>query len=117
MRRRPVRSYREDGRDVYVEDALFELEHDGAEQPLKEALDLAYLAGQRDAMEAAQAQLGHLTQAMASYFVRPTKGKQVTSTKYRLGHFCGTRPLLRKSRQPEKLPKHQQVIDFFGAGA
>lgn len=38
---------KETGRDVYVEDNVFQLVHDAAEQPLKDAIDLAYLIGQR----------------------------------------------------------------------
>lgn len=44
-----IKGFRETGRDVYVEDDIYQLVHDAAEQPLKDALDLAYLIGQRPA--------------------------------------------------------------------
>lgn len=44
-----IKGHKEDGRDVYVEDDIYQLVHDVAEEPLKDALDLAYLIGQRPA--------------------------------------------------------------------
>lgn len=44
-----IKGFRESGRDVYVEDDVYKLVHDAAEDPLKDALDLAYLIGQRPA--------------------------------------------------------------------
>lgn len=42
-----VKGYREDGRDVYVEDAMYKKVHDKACAGLRDAMDLAYLTGQR----------------------------------------------------------------------
>jgi len=42
-----VRGYGETGRDVYVEDDLYRTVWEAADQPLRDALDLAYLTGQR----------------------------------------------------------------------
>lgn len=42
-----VRGYGEAGRDVYVEDDVYRAVWDAADQPLRDALDLAYLTGQR----------------------------------------------------------------------
>ena len=42
-----VRRNREDGRDVYVEDATYRAVYAVADQPLRDALDMAYLTGQR----------------------------------------------------------------------
>jgi integrase len=44
-----IRGFKEEGRSVYVEDDVYRLVHDAAELPLKDALDLAYLIGQRPA--------------------------------------------------------------------
>jgi integrase len=44
-----IKGHKEIGRDVYVEDDIYQLVHDHAEEPLKDALDLAYLIGQRPA--------------------------------------------------------------------
>ena len=44
-----IKGHKEDGRDVYIEDDVYQAVHDAAEQPLKDALDLAYLIGQRPA--------------------------------------------------------------------
>lgn len=44
-----IRGYKEAGRDVYVDDDVFKLVHDAAEPALRDALDLAYLTGQRPA--------------------------------------------------------------------
>lgn len=44
-----IKGHKEDGRDVYVEDDVYQLVHNAAESPLKDALDLAYLVGQRPA--------------------------------------------------------------------
>jgi integrase len=44
-----VKGYREDGRDVYIDDAVFQAVWAVADQPLQDALDLAYLTGQRPA--------------------------------------------------------------------
>lgn len=44
-----IKGYTEKGRDNYVDDVLYKLVWDFAEQPLKDALDLAYLTGQRPA--------------------------------------------------------------------
>lgn len=44
-----VKGYRENGRDVYVEDTAFKAVWDCADEPLRDALDLAYLTGQRPA--------------------------------------------------------------------
>lgn len=45
-----IRSYRESGRsNIYVDDAMFEAVREKADQPLRDAMDLAYLTGQRPA--------------------------------------------------------------------
>lgn len=44
-----VRKHRETGRDVYVGDALYKAVWEKADLPLREAMDLAYLTGQRPA--------------------------------------------------------------------
>jgi integrase len=44
-----VKGYKESGRDVYVEDDLFKKVYQQACEPLREAMDLAYLTGQRPA--------------------------------------------------------------------
>lgn len=44
-----IKGYKETGRDVYIEDEIYRLVHDVAEEPLKDAMDLAYLIGQRPA--------------------------------------------------------------------
>lgn len=42
-----VKGFKETGRDVYVEDDLFKAVWDAADEPLRDAMDLAYLTGQR----------------------------------------------------------------------
>lgn len=42
-----IRGHREAGRDVYVEDEVYNAVHEAAEPWLRDALDLAYLTGQR----------------------------------------------------------------------
>jgi integrase len=42
-----VEGYTETGREVYIEDDVFAAVYDKADQPLKDAMDLAYLTGQR----------------------------------------------------------------------
>lgn len=44
-----IRGFKEEGRDVYVEDDIYQMVHDAAEPALRDALDLAYLIGQRPA--------------------------------------------------------------------
>lgn len=44
-----VKGYKEAGRDIYIEDGIYRAVYDAADQPLKDALDLAYLTGQRPA--------------------------------------------------------------------
>lgn len=44
-----VRKHRESGRDVYVGDAMYRAVWEKADVPLQEAMDLAYLTGQRPA--------------------------------------------------------------------
>jgi integrase len=44
-----IKGYAETGRDVYVGDDVYRAVHDAAEQPLRDAMDLAYLTGQRPA--------------------------------------------------------------------
>ncbi|WP_394065284.1 tyrosine-type recombinase/integrase [Alcaligenes sp. WGS1538] len=44
-----VRKTRETGRDVYVEDDVYSAVYAAADQPLRDAMDLAYLTGQRPA--------------------------------------------------------------------
>jgi len=44
-----VRKTRERGRDVYIEDDLYKAVYEAADQPLRDAMDLAYLTGQRPA--------------------------------------------------------------------
>ncbi len=44
-----VKGYKETGRDIYIDDELLELVYKFAESPLQNALDLAYLTGQRPA--------------------------------------------------------------------
>jgi integrase len=44
-----IKGFKETGRDSYVEDAVYKAVWEAAEQPLKDALDLAYLTGQRPA--------------------------------------------------------------------
>jgi integrase len=42
-----VSGYTEVGRDIYIEDHILNAVYESADQPLKDALDLAYLTGQR----------------------------------------------------------------------
>jgi integrase len=44
-----TKGYKETGRDAYIDDNVFKAVWDAAELPLKDALDLAYLTGQRPA--------------------------------------------------------------------
>jgi integrase len=44
-----VKGFTEEGRDIYIEDAVFNAVWEAADIPLREALDLAYLTGQRPA--------------------------------------------------------------------
>jgi len=44
---RGVRGFKETGRDVYVDDEIYDLVLQHAELPLKDAIELAYLTGQR----------------------------------------------------------------------
>jgi len=44
-----IKGYTETGRDVYVEDNIYQAVYAVATQPLKDAIDLAYLTGQRPA--------------------------------------------------------------------
>lgn len=44
-----IKGYVETGRDTYIDDAVFKAVHDAAEVPLRDAMDLAYLTGQRPA--------------------------------------------------------------------
>ncbi|MEM5426110.1 tyrosine-type recombinase/integrase [Paraburkholderia ferrariae] len=44
-----IRKHRETGRDVYVDDSLYKAVWNKADVPLREAMDLAYLTGQRPA--------------------------------------------------------------------
>lgn len=44
-----VRKQKETGRDTYVEDDMYKLVWDAADDPLRDAMDLAYLCGQRPA--------------------------------------------------------------------
>lgn len=44
-----IKGHKETGRDTYVDDAIYKLVWDAAEEPLRDALDLAYLTGQRPA--------------------------------------------------------------------
>lgn len=44
-----VRGNKESGRDAYISDDIYKLVWDAAEEPLRDALDLAYLTGQRPA--------------------------------------------------------------------
>lgn len=46
---RGITGYTEKGRDVYVEDETYKAVHDAADQPTRDAMDLAYLSGQRPA--------------------------------------------------------------------
>jgi integrase len=42
-----IKGFTEDGRDIYIEDNVFDALYTLSSQPLKDALDLAYLTGQR----------------------------------------------------------------------
>lgn len=44
-----IRGFAETGRDVYVDDAVYKAVHEAADIPLQDAMDLAYLTGQRPA--------------------------------------------------------------------
>jgi len=44
-----IRGYKETGRDAYIDDDVYKAVWDAAEEPLRDALDLAYLTGQRPA--------------------------------------------------------------------
>lgn len=44
---RGVAGFTEDGRDIYIEDNIFNAVYEFADQAMKDALDLAYLTGQR----------------------------------------------------------------------
>jgi len=59
------------GRDTYVEDELFKRVYDKADPGLRDAMDLAYLTGQRVID----------TRMMDEWDVRNRKGKKVMPTK------------------------------------
>lgn len=42
-----VRKHRETGRDIYIEDEIYQAVYQAADEPLRDAMDLAYLTGQR----------------------------------------------------------------------
>lgn len=42
-----IKGYTEKGRDIYIENNIFQAVYEVASQPLKDAIDLAYLTGQR----------------------------------------------------------------------
>ena len=42
-----IKKFKEDGRDVYVEDDLYQRVYKEADEPTRDAMDLAYLTGQR----------------------------------------------------------------------
>lgn len=44
-----IRKHREDGRDIYVDDGMYKAVWDKADIPLRDAMDLAYMTGQRPA--------------------------------------------------------------------
>lgn len=44
-----IKGFKETGRDIYVEDEVLQAVYRAASQPLKDAIDLAYLTGQRPA--------------------------------------------------------------------
>lgn len=44
-----MRKHKEDGRDIYVDDSLYQKVWEKADDPLRQAMDLAYLTGQRPA--------------------------------------------------------------------
>lgn len=44
-----IKGHKETGRDTYVDDAIYKAVWDAAEEPLRDAMDLAYLTGQRPA--------------------------------------------------------------------
>lgn len=44
-----VKGYKETGRNTYIDDSIYKMVWDAAESPLRDALDLAYLTGQRPA--------------------------------------------------------------------
>ncbi len=44
-----IRGFTETGRDIYIEDDIYQAVYNIASQPLKDAMDLAYLTGQRPA--------------------------------------------------------------------
>ncbi len=44
-----IKGYTQTGRDIYIEDNIYQAVYQVASQPLKDALDLAYLTGQRPA--------------------------------------------------------------------
>lgn len=44
-----IKGHKEKGRDIYIEDAIFDAVWQAADEPLRDALDLAYLTGQRPA--------------------------------------------------------------------
>lgn len=44
-----VSKYREKGRDVYIEDGMYDAVWSAADEALRDAMDLAYLTGQRPA--------------------------------------------------------------------
>lgn len=60
-----VKGHKETGRDAYIDDAVYRIVWEAAEEPLRDALDLAYLTGQRpaDVLKLSQADIkdGELT--------------------------------------------------------
>ncbi len=44
-----VKRYKEKGRDIYIDDDIYRMVWEAAETPLRDALDIAYLTGQRPA--------------------------------------------------------------------
>ncbi len=73
-----ISNFKETGRDIYIEDELYQLVRQAADEPLRDAMDLAYLTGQRPA-DVLKFDEGHIKEG-AIWITQNKRGKKLRIT-------------------------------------
>lgn len=90
-----IKRYSETSRNIYVEDEVFDAVYSVSSQPLKDAIDLAYLTGQRPADVIAMSSLD-----IADGFIKVQQNK--TNTRLRIAIEGSLKDLLDRIKQRKK---------------
>lgn len=102
-----IKGFKETGRDIYVEDEVLQAVYAAASQPLKDAIDLAYLTGQRPA-DVLRMSATHVRDGL----LRVGQGKTAKKLRIELEGASGPNALGLKLAEIAERKRQNRVIDL-----